>query len=467
LVKLIIVKGEIDMSRKLVKIASFVVTLSVLAVLLMSAGRQDASGGTGSVEVIRVWSAHAHEKDLRDQQVALFNEGRGKELGIKIEYQVFGGGWGEVIKTACQSGDAPDLFMPNIEVQDYVDAGFLIPISDLPGSEEFLKQYEGSLVPNEHIFNGKVITLPYNLMTVKFIINQDLFDKNGITDYPRTWADVRRYAKIITDNGGGREYGFVFGMKNNWVAQVYMTYLIAQSVGHAGFDNNTLQFRFSDMQPILDSVMGMFQDGSVLPGAAGFDADQMRAQFAEGRVGMIPGASFDVGVYTTQFLAKCNWKVVPVPLASVTGTKYKEFADSMTLLGVGASARKHPQKTLEVLKYFYSDECMAEMYEAGFHIPFRQEAIALAKRTPSAKGFAEFANTPDLALRLPAPYDIIPLEGEDYRPTIMAMFSGTLGNDTAAILADLDKRYNTALGKLDKKIVEEFRTPAGRNILAK
>jgi multiple sugar transport system substrate-binding protein len=455
------------MLRKVVKIASVVVTLSVLAVLLMSAGRQDASGGTGNVEVIRVWSDQGHEKELRDRQVALFNEGRGKELGIKIEYQVFGGGWGEAIKTACQSGDAPDLFRPNIEVQDYVDAGFLIPISDLPGSEEFIKQYDGLLVPNEHIFNGKVITLPYNLMTVKFVINQDLFDKNGITDYPRTWADVRRYAKTITDNGGGREFGFVFGMKSNWVAQVYMTYLIAQSAGHAGFNNDTLQFRFSDMQPVLDSVMGMFQDGSVLPGAAGFDADQMRAQFAEGRVGMIPGASFDVGVYNTQFPAKCNWKVVPVPLASATGTKYKEFAEGMTLLGVGAAAKKHPQKTLEVLKFFYSDECMAEMYEDGLYIPFRQEAIALAKQAPSAKGFAEFASLPDFALRLPAPYNILPLEGEDYRPTIMAMFSGTLGNNTTAILADLDKRYQTALEKLDRNTLEEFRTPAGRNILAK
>jgi multiple sugar transport system substrate-binding protein len=433
----------------------------------MSAGRQDTSGGTGGVEVIRVWSDQGHEKELRERQIARFNEGRGKELGIKIEYQVFGGGWGEAIKTACQAGDAPDLFRPNIEVQDYVDAGFLIPISDLPGSEAFLGQYEGRLVPNEHIFNGKVITLPYNLMTVKFIINQDLFDKNGIKDYPHTWEEARRYAKIITDNGGGREYGFVFGMKNNWVAQVYMTYLIAQSVGHAGFDNSALQFRFSDMLPALDAVMGMFQDGSVLPGAAGFDADQMRAQFAEGRVGMIPGASFDVGVYNTQFPAKCNWKVIPVPIISTTGTKYKEFADGMTLLGVGASAKKHPQKTLEVLKYFYSDECMAEMYEEGLYIPFRQEAIALAKRQPSAKGFAEFASVPDLALRLPAPYDIIPLEGDDYRPTIMAMFSGTRGNNTAAILADLDNRYGTALAKLATNTLTGFRAPTGRNILAK
>jgi multiple sugar transport system substrate-binding protein len=411
------------------------------------------------VETIRVWSDNAHEASLRNKQIEGFNNGAGKEQGIQIDYQLYGGNYWDVIKVAAQAGDAPDLYRPQIPVQDFLDAGYIIPLTDIPGSEDLLKQYEGFLVGNKQIFSGKIMTLPYNLTTRKFFINQDLFDKNGITDIPRTWADVHRYAKIISDNGGGREFGFIFTFQSDWVSYAYATYMAAPSIGHSGFDNMTLKDDFEAMSPEFEVFKAMFDDGSAMPGAAGIDADQMRAIFAEGRIGMIPGASFDVAVYNNQFPAKCNWKIIDIPVLDANAPRNREFVDDMNLLVVGSSAKKHLEKAFEVFKLFYSDECAAEMYEEGLYIPFRQEAIKMAKKAPDVKGFADSAYTFQQIIRLPMPDTITPFEGEAYRPTILNIFSGALGNDVRAILRDLDSRYNAGLTRVPADKLEEFRAP--------
>lgn len=431
-----------------------------------ASGAAQADGSAAAQnEVIRVWSDNAHEKELRMEQIAEFNNTIGKEKGITIEYTVYGANWEDTIKVAAQADEAPDLFRPNgTFLKEFVDSGFLVPISDLPGSEDFLARYDGVLAVNQHIFNDKVYTLPYNLTTSKFIINRDLFDKNGIKDAPKTWNEVREYAKIITENGGGEEFGYVLGLKSNWIATSYIIRLAGQNVGHIGFDNDTLKFDFLALLPQIEPIIGMVKDGSVLPGSAGLDADQMRAQFAEGRIGMIPGVSFDVGVYNDQFPAKCNWEVVDIPAFEDGGSPYKEFSDATSLLGVGKAALKHPEKVLEVLKFFYSDECAAQMYEASLYIPFRSEAIALATKEPERKGFKEFANVPDKVLMLPMPDTFITVEGTAYRDAFLSLLSDT-NADPVAVITDVEKRYNDALAsQVDPAVLETFRTPADRDI---
>ena len=60
-----------------------------------------------------------------------------------------------------------------------------------------------------------------------------------------------------------------------------------------------MKFEFEEFAPVIDAVQGMISDGSVFPGYEGLDADAARAQFAEGRIGMIPAASFDINIMTS------------------------------------------------------------------------------------------------------------------------------------------------------------------------
>ncbi|MFA9381107.1 MAG: ABC transporter substrate-binding protein, partial [Acetanaerobacterium sp.] len=287
------------------------------------------------VKEIRVWTDNAHEKDLRLQQIEEFNNTTGKEKGVEIEYTVYGTNFNDALRIAAQADEAPELYRPvGAFLLDFVNAGYLVPITDLAGGEEYVEQYGGQLVNNMNVFDGKVYTLPYNLTTYKFAVNDDLFAKAGIAEYPKTWDDVRADAKLITEAGNGVEYGYALGLQSGWTMYSGLIRPNENNTGHMGFNHETMQFDFSAFAPVIEATYGMMRDGSVFPGPEGLDADAERAQFAEGRVGMIWTVSFDVGVYNDQFPAKCNWSVIPVPAFTDEGTPYKEIVDATALLCV-------------------------------------------------------------------------------------------------------------------------------------
>lgn len=415
--------------------------------------------GKAAIEKIRVWSDNAHEKELRLSQIGEFNRTRGKELGIEIEYTVYGTEYQDVIKQAAAMNEGPELFRPTTTfLHGFIDEGYIVPITELPGGKELIENnYGNNLVNNQHVFNGEIYTLPYNITTYKFIVNNDLFEEAGIEEYPKTWQDIRIIAKEITEASNGRAYGWILGLQSEWMISTYLIRANSTNVGHVGFNHETLKFEFSAFLPAIESVKGMIDDGSVFPGFEGLDADAARAQFAEGRVAMIPGASFDTSVYYDQFPTDINWSVISVPSFTEEEPKYKEFADATSLLGVGKAALDKPEKTFEVLKFFYSDENAAEMYEQSLYIPYRQKAIDIAKYKPSLKGFSDFANIPDKVIMLPSPDTRIEVKGSLYRKTISDIFAGVYENMTVEdVLIDLDNRYNEAFQSLPTVVREEY-----------
>lgn len=169
-----------------------------------SSGTDVADDNSEAVEMetITVWSDQYHEKELREKQIAEFNAGEGKELGIQIDYQVYGDGYTDTLRIAAQAGEAPDLYKADGKwLPEFVESEYAIPIEELPGSEELISQYSDLLANQAQIFDGKTYTLPYNMTTYGMVINTDLFEACGLTeaDYPTTWEEVREVAKIITE----------------------------------------------------------------------------------------------------------------------------------------------------------------------------------------------------------------------------------------------------------------------------
>ena len=108
------------------KCIGLIVIAAVMAGSLFASGRQ--AGSAGGPVTIRVWSDNASEKLLRDAQVAKFNDGRGKELGIKIEYTIYGTNFADAIKTALQAGEAPHLYRSDGKTQgDFIRRVGLFP----------------------------------------------------------------------------------------------------------------------------------------------------------------------------------------------------------------------------------------------------------------------------------------------------------------------------------------------------
>ena len=417
-----------------------------------------------TMETITVWTDGAHEKEIRYEQIDAFNNGIGKELGIEIDYRVYGSNFTDTIKIAVQAGEAPDLFRADSKfVPDFVEAGYLVPLEDLPGSEDILDRYSDLVANQSHIFNGKTYTLPYNLTTYGFVVNKDLFAACGLTeeDYPKTWDEVVEVAKIITEASNGSAYGFGIAPSATWTISSFYTFGAGQNTGHYGYDYDKKQFAYSDFNPMISAVDQMVADGSVLPGFETMDADMIRAQFSAGTIGMMGAASFDAAVYNTQFPAKIDWEVIDIPAHDENGPQYKKFGNPTNLLAIGTKALEHPEKVLKVFEFFYDDKNSAQMYEEGLHIPVRSEAVALATKEPTMKNFHSFASFDEIFTMPPVPDNYIQFEGVTYREAIANIWTDPAVNDVEKIMAEIDAKYNAALSEIDPDIVDLYKLPEG------
>lgn len=416
------------------------------------------------METITVWTDNAHEKTLRDQQIEEFNNTVGKELGINIEYTVYGDNYTDTVKIAAQADEAPDLYRADSKyIQEFIDAEYVIPIEDLPGSEELLDRYSDLLSNQAQIFYGETYTLPYNLTTYGFVVNKDLFEASGLTedDYPKTWDEVVDVAKTITEASDGQAFGFGIAPSAQWTISSFYTMGGGQNIGHYGYDYAKKQFAYSDYNPMIKAIDQMVADGSVIPGFETLDADMLRAQFSAGTIGMMGAASFDVAVYNEQFPAQIDWEVIEIPTFGEETPPYKAFGQPTNLLMVGKKAEEHPEKVLKVLEFFYDDENAAQMYEEGLYIPVRSEAIALATREPEMKNFDAFANFDEIFPMAPVPDTLIQFEGETYREAIANMWTDPALNDVDAVMGEIDEKYNKALEEIDQAMIDLYELPEG------
>lgn len=416
------------------------------------------------VQVVTVWSDNAHEQTVREAQIEEFNNTIGKELGIQIDYTVYGSDYSDVINIALMANDGPDLFRPSTStLAGYVNAGYAVPISDLEGSENLLGLYDkDELIVGDQLFNGEVYTLPYSLQSYKMIINRDLFDQAGIENPPATWDELREDAKIITEASNGEAFGYFLAPQSGWTMDHYIYSTASGALGHYGYDAVSGSYKYSDGLPIVENILGMIKDGSVFPGYENMDADTARAQFSAGHVGIVMAASFDAAVYTEQFPAVCKWEVCDPPAIDENGYDYKEMVTAVDLLAVSRKAleSEDTSKIAKVLEWFYADENLVDMYEQGMYIPYRNEVIALSKE-PTVPGWKEFSTFKDnqFIIRMADPKGVINYEGLSARETLSKLLTGGFDGDAEAALKDLDARLNEALTKLDPDTYNAYVAP--------
>jgi len=406
-------------------------------------------GGTGKTDVVRVWTNDAHSKEIITEMVTEYNETIGKKEGIRIEYTVYGSDFNNVLNMALQNDDAAELFKSNNDVRDLVEKGNLMPLENLPGMESFLKGYEGYLVEGTNVVEGKTYHVPFQTTTVGLIYNKDMFkaagivDENGEAKAPETWAEMREVAKKLTD-ASKKQYGFAFPMKWSSVFNWDLRKAWGASLQNATsvFNYSTGKYDYKPFKAAMEWLLAVKEDGSCFPGAEGLDNDAARAQFAEGRVGMMIGASWDVGVFNEQFVAKCDWGVAKVPVENAD-KRYKGEMSAGPLLAVNAKIDEDmTEKVAKVYQWFNSDDFLKELFEAGKVVPYKPEIIANASLENAQKGWKEFAALVDYSMALPITPKI-KLNGDSEYIVFSKIWSGSVSVDEG--LADIEKRSNEAL----------------------
>lgn len=366
-------------------------------------GETGDAGNAGEVTTITIWSGDSHSQETMNRVIAEYNQTKGKESGIQIEYSVRDGDYGQVLDMALASDQGPDLFGMSNPVTNYAERGYIMPIEDLPGGAEYVQQYADLLVEDTHTYQGKTYKVPFYVVTTGLIYNKDMFRKYGIVDEngeptpPTTFDEVREYAKIMT-NPDEREYGIAIPLKSSGIVGTDIANLSLSSSGYKLFNPVTGQYEFEGVKPVLEMFMGIKEDGSYFPGAEGLEDDPARAQFAEGGIGMKFSGSYDVGVLNDQFPAKIDWGVAPYPVADPANRYRQRMAsDGYLCINKANAEEKGLDKIMEVFEWFHGEDVLVELYKDCKSIPYDWSMVEDITLENPKTGWVEYCQMTEIS----------------------------------------------------------------------
>ncbi|SFB07699.1 multiple sugar transport system substrate-binding protein [Cohnella sp. OV330] len=401
----------------------------------------ESSGGAKTGEKIKIsyWTIDRHDADYIKQVVDEFNATNTDN--IEVEYVVKADDYAQALDLAFTAKQAPDVFRAKEgTIQTYYKKGYMAPLDDYM-TEEQKKEFQA--IPDLNQFDGKIYSFPNYGSTMRLVYNKDLFAKAGIANPPTTLAELVEDAKKLTEAGKDiGAYGFALPFKNAGSAWNRSARVIAELSGYGGFgfDFKTARYDFSGFKEIAKAFKQMVDDGSTLPGMEALDIDPLRAQFAEGKIGMYLSYSSEPGVYKTQFPAKIDWAAAQAPTIDGTVKGASGFLGGQWL-AINANS-EHKDAAWKFVNYMYGNEILKEYQEKGYGISMVADIISSAEK-PDINGIEGF---------MPSKYDgvwpvqpTVTVEGSKAEDAFWKYI--LVGGDLDQIVGDLNDRYNSALDK--------------------
>lgn len=404
-------------------------------------------------EVVYYCSVGAYLITLQEE-IDKWNQGEGKDKGVYLNLISNINTYSTDLQALLEAGTHYDLMDVNTSHQDWIEKGWVVDLRtiDDPELQDLIKSYEPYIQAGINIQADHLHALPLEVVPLKMAVNTDLFDKNNL-ELPKTWADVIECAKVITENGGGKEFGYgATTWGSLWSRLTFKSSI--SSTGKAWWDPNNEVYNWMQFKVPAEAVKTMFENGWTL-GMDDLAIDPIRAQFAEGVVGMFPAPSYDYAVYTSQFPAKCNWTVIDMPTiepgeAPFKGVYLDRTGCSIDQVAYDAADDVKKAAIVDAFIFLNCDKLNGRIYETGGMIPYKAEVIANA--TPDANlgpQWALFGDITNYASMALFPDSLIPLEG-DKANVCFQNWCHTPGQAFEEVAQDCADRYNAAYQELKK-----------------
>ena len=294
-------------------------------------------GGKTAVKLV-VWSSGAAENFQKGADA--FNS-RQDKIDFQIEMQT--GDYNQYLGAKVASDDLPDLFFlnPYSQVQQFSENDRILDLSD----QEFSSKIYDS-VKDAYSYEGKAYAYPMCLEMLGIYYNVDLFEEAGITEVPKTFAEMEEVCRKLQEKN---ITPFAATYKDGWTLNHLFSCLQGNVVGDSwvqemnegtgSFANDRSEevFRFLDL--MKDNSGSNYMDAD---STAGFNA------FASGEAAMIASGEFSL------LNAESVNPDLNVGLFGVPNTDDEADAKLDVDVGICIVVNKkseHLEETLEVLNY--------------------------------------------------------------------------------------------------------------------
>lgn len=261
-----------------------IIALFLVFVLLLTAcGGNEATENGGKTE-IKVWHYFTgKQKDEFEKLAETYNTTQNK-VKVLTEYVPFDE-TKKQLSVGVAGGALPDIvFMDSVDNASFAAMGVLEDLTDRINqwgeAENF---YEGPL--NSTKYNGRYYGLPYETNCLALFYNKDMFKKAGIKEPPKTWGELKAYAKKLTDS---KHYGFaISAVKSEESTFQFYPFLIS-----AGADYKHINS--PEGVKALTLFVDLLKDGSMSKDVVNATQDDIAKQFAAGKVAMMINGPWNI-----------------------------------------------------------------------------------------------------------------------------------------------------------------------------
>jgi multiple sugar transport system substrate-binding protein len=357
---------------------------------------------------------------------------------VKVSIQAMAGtDYQKDLQLAFKTGKGPDLFIGG-DPRSFVKSGVMLPLNGLL-PEDVQTAYKKALTPPQnYIVDGKIYSVPLTINTTRMIYNKGIFTKAGLDPAkpPTTISEVEGDCKAIAASGA---YCLGVPMKYNGFEPKMVEPMVANTnadYAQGGlFDMKTQKFAFDALAPVVSLYREAVQKKWAYPGASSLDNDAMRSAFAQGKIGMYLGMSYDYPELVTKYHTTIDWGVGPVPVPDGK-TTVRSVGNQSGGYSV-YSKTKYPHAAAALLAYLAGKDAVEQTLEAG-SFPVRQD-VQPSETTPQYEAFE--AKDIDVA-SAPSPAKVVDITGDTFRNVITKLILGQ--GDIASTLDDLNSKYDQA-----------------------
>jgi len=292
-----------------------VLVFLVAALSLLSGCKEEAK------EVVLQWPCIWVAQDAKADTVAAlvdqFNADNAGEIKVVIEPNPDYDGYRQKINTMMAAGEVPDLFVfnPDPTQFSYYEGDLLMDFTDdLKGAwgSDFA---EGTIAASTR--GGRVKSIPYELGLTPIWYNADLFEKAGISGFPKTF-DEFWVACDKLKAAGVTPTSQMTGGTNSWTSMLWYSHIMASIGGPDVWSKPLSDPAYVQAAEIL---LKLYSDGNTTRDAVGCDAGCSSGHYLAQDTAMFINGPWFIGA-TRDRAPEVHAATAVAPAPAVKGGEY-------------------------------------------------------------------------------------------------------------------------------------------------
>lgn len=347
-----------------------------------------SSDDKGDNKTIKLVAAK-YDDDTKGYWDALIQDFQSKNAGYKVNVEIVD--WEQMdakVKSDIQTKQQPDILNYN-KFADFARDGLSFKADEVV-SPNVLSDFLPLFV-NGAKFQGTQYGLPFISSTRLFFYNKAIFQKAGIKEAPKTWAELKSAAEKIK-KAGSIPYGLPLGPE-----EAQAEFFLWSMNNNGGWVDQSNKFVINQAANVetLTFLKDLTKAGLTQPNPETTQRKDTFNQFAEGKIGMVNGAVFMRKGFLKPAGDKIQYGIAPVP--SKDGSTHNTLGVQDFLVAFKKNDGKNKDAVKKFLDFFYQKENSAKFLTTeGFLSVTKSAGDALAA-DPYYKPFVDGLTTAKFA----------------------------------------------------------------------